>query len=258
MNQDWSPERYDAFATARQRPTADLIAGVPETTTDHITDLGCGSGLSTLLLAQRWPQAQISGVDRSPAMLAQAKERVPAARFVEADIAAYTSERAQDLIVANASLHWLDHHSSLMPRLVQNLRSGGTFAVQMPDNLDQPSHTLMDDVAREAAFASALRKIPGRRAPLSDPETYYDILAPHCRCVDIFSITYRHRLKGAEAIADFFATTGLKPYLDPLDAPLRESFLRQYEARLRAAYPQRVDGSVLLSLPRLFIIAIRS
>lgn len=258
MSQDWSPESYDVFAAARQRPVADLIAAIPPTAVNHITDLGCGSGLSTVLLSQRWPQARITGVDRSPAMLAQAQERVPTASFLEGDIAAHASDGPQDLIVANASLHWLDDHDALMPRLIQNLRSGGVLAVQMPDNLDQPSHRLMDCVAREAAFEHVLQEVPGRRAALEDAGAYYDILAPYCRSVDIFSIYYRHRLKRAEEIAEFFATTGLKPYLDVLDSPLRESFLTQYEARLRAAYPQRVDGSVLLTLPRLFIIAARS
>jgi trans-aconitate 2-methyltransferase len=254
---DWDPASYDAFATARQRPAADLLAAIPAITVNSIIDLGCGSGLSAELLAARWPDAGILGIDRSQAMLDQAAARLPGGHFVLGDIGDLRIETRQDLMFANASLHWLDDHHALLPRLLREVRSGGVLAVQMPDNLREPSHCLMEETAREPEFQAALSAIPGRREALLKPEEYYDILAPHCEAVDIFTIHYRHRLESAAAIADFFATTGLKPYLDCLNKPLRGRFLARYREGLREAYPPRVDGQVLLTLPRLFIIATR-
>ena len=43
----------------------------------------------------------------------------------------------------SASLHWLDGHRQLLPRLFSELRPGDVLALQMPGNLREPSHVLM-------------------------------------------------------------------------------------------------------------------
>ena len=59
----------------------------------------------------------------------------------------------------------------------------------------------------------------------------------------------------AAAIADWVSATGLRPFLDPLDAEERAGFLAAYERAIEDGYPTRSDGQRLLAFPRVFIVA---
>ena len=67
---NWDPNQYLAFADLRLRPALDLLGRVPVAAPGTVVDLGCGAGNVTRVLAERWPGAQITGIDGSPEMLA--------------------------------------------------------------------------------------------------------------------------------------------------------------------------------------------
>ena len=126
---DWNPSLYLHFAAERSRPAVELLARVPLENIEYIADLGCGPGNITALLHQRWPAARITGIDSSPAMIAEARSALPDCLFVEADIRNWQPEQALDLIFANASLQWLPDHYELFPHLVSLLNSHGVLAI---------------------------------------------------------------------------------------------------------------------------------
>ncbi|WOJ95289.1 trans-aconitate 2-methyltransferase [Congregibacter variabilis] len=255
---DWNAQQYDNFATPRQQAAHDLIAAVPERPMNAISDLGCGSGLSTQLLADRWPGTTITGIDQSPDMLKAAAIRVPLGVFRQGNISNFAAHEPQDLIFANASLHWLADHRILFPMLAKQLAPQGILAVQMPNNLEEASHRLMAEVASRAPFAEHLNELSTERGALLSPKEYYDCLVPSCETIRIWETHYHHVLDGPADILHWFSSTGLKPYLDILPAGKREDFARQYVKELSHHYPLQSDGKVLLRLPRLFIVASRS
>ena len=144
---DWNPALYSRFEDERTRPAAELLARVPLDAPRNVVDLGCGPGNSTELLVARFPMARIVGTDSSQAMLATARQRLPQLSFEQGDIAEWSPAEPVDLAYANASLQWVSDHQRLLPRLLSALAPGGVLAVQMPDNLDEPSHRLMRETA---------------------------------------------------------------------------------------------------------------
>ena len=89
-------------------------------------------------------------------------------------------------------------------------------------------------------------------------EAYYDMLAPICGEVDIWSTVYLHVLEGDDPIVEWMKGTGLRPFLQALATEAeREDFLKAYGARLRTLFPERPDGTTLFPFPRLFIVARR-
>lgn len=252
---DWSAAQYLRFEDERTRPARDLLAAVPLAQTRKVVDLGCGPGNSTALLVERFPGAEVSGVDSSPAMLEEARRRLPGHAFTRADLASWRPEPGTDLLFANAVFQWVPDHPTVLRRLLEGLAPGGVLAVQMPDNTGEPSHALMEESA--AALGLGARLAGAARPPLPPIPAYYDLLAPLCARLDLWRTTYNHPLAGPAAIAAWFGSTGLRPYLDPLGAEERTRFLAAYQARLAEAYPRQRDGRVLLRFPRLFIVALR-
>ena len=255
---EWNAARYLRFAAERTRPAADLLARVPLTRAGSIVDLGCGPGNSTALLAERFPGARLVGVDSAPDMLAAARTALPEARFVEADLCGFAPETPPDLVFANAVLQWLPDHATLLPRLARGLAPGGCLAVQMPDNLDEPSHRLMRETAADGPWAGAIGEAGAVRTRIAPVGDYHDWLVGAGCTVDAWATTYHHPLADATAIVAWLRETGLRPFLAPLAPALRSGFLAAYERALAAAYPRRADGCVLLAFPRLFLVARRT
>jgi trans-aconitate 2-methyltransferase len=127
----------------------------------------------------------------------------------------------------------------------------------MPDNLDEPSHRLMRETALAGPWAETLSAAAGARTPIGSAADYYRLLAPHCSTVGVWRTVYHHPLAGPDAIVEWVKGTGLRPFLEPLEAAQQAAFLAQYREAVAAAYPALAGGVVLLPFPRLFIVATR-
>lgn len=252
---DWSPMQYLKFADERTRAARDLLAQVPLAEARKVYDLGCGPGNSTALLIERFPKADIIGVDSSPNMLVEARKTYPKARFVEGDLSDWQPEEGADLLFANALFQWVPEHLKVLRRLLTALPQCGVLAVQMPDNLDEPSHAAMRETAASGPWASKIKQVG--RAQLAAPMVYYNALKPDAARVDIWHTNYNHPIDGAKGIVEWVKGTGLRPYIDPLDQSERRDFLAAYEARIAKAYPLADDGKALLRFPRLFILCVK-
>jgi trans-aconitate 2-methyltransferase len=253
---DWQAKQYVLFENERTRPVRDLLAAVPATDVRIAVDLGCGPGNSTATLAAHAPGAAVSGLDSSTDMIAAARQRLPQFQFDVSDIATWDAAGPYDLILANAVMQWVPDHERLFPSLVTKLAPGGSLAAQMPDNLDEPAHRLLREVAAHGPWAHKLEGV--ERTMRHSAGWYYGLLKPLCARVDVWRTVYHHPLAGgAEAVVEWFKGSSLRPFLARLDAAEQSAFLRRYRDEIAAAYPALDDGTVLLPFPRLFIVATR-
>jgi trans-aconitate 2-methyltransferase len=248
----WDPERYLTYADERGRPFADLLARVGAERPADVVDLGCGPGHLTRLLAQRWPDARVRGLDSSEAMVARAREDVADVEFAVADLRDWAAGDEQvDVLVSNATLQWVPGHLDLLPALVGHLRPGGWFALQVPANFAEPSHTLRDELAAQEPYAAHLRDVA---VPSShDPVDYLRVLQGAGCVVDAWETTYLHVLTGDDPVFTWVSGTGARPTLEALPDDLRPGFADELRRRLRAAYPDDGRG-VVLPFRRVFCV----
>ncbi len=251
----WSAQQYARFEDERTRPVRDLVAAIPRDDARTAVELGCGPGNSTEALAARYSKAAVRGLDSSADMIRAARERLPDIEFELADIADWRAQAPVDVILANASLQWLPDHARLYPHLVAQLSEGGCLAVQTPDNLAEPAHRIVREVAARGPWSGKLARVahPDRH----DAAWYYALLKPLCARVDVWRTTYFHPLRDHDAIVERIEGSALLPYLAPLDAEEREGYVAAYRRGIAAAYPSLPDGTALLPFPRLFLVATR-
>lgn len=250
----WNPEQYLKFSDHRLRPAVDLLARIPSQHPKVVYDLGCGPGNVTLLLKERWPDARVVGVDSSADMLRKARETTPSIEFVEGDIKTWSPEVAPDLIFSNATLHWLEDHHRLLPRLARSVNAGGVLAIQMPHNHNSPAQAAIRATAADGPWHDKLRNVQGI-LPVGSPADYYRILSPACRALDIWETEYLHILEGEDPVAEWHKGTALRPFLDALAEPERSQFFLAFSERVRKIYPKEADGRTLLPFLRIFIVA---
>src|SRR5579871_6412773 len=287
----WDAGQYLRFGGERARPFFDLMAQVGATSPRYVADLGCGPGNLTTALAERWPGATVTGVDNSAEMIAAARaltghgELGPAAglaagssgwdggrespvrgvtggsapgggianlSFEVGDVRDWRPRGPVDVLVCNAVLQWVPGHEELLLRWADLLAPDGWLAFQLPGNVDQPSHAIVEEMARSARWRALLADVKLNRQA-GDPADYVALLARPGFEVDAWETTYLHLLHGENPVLEWTKGTTLRPVLDALDAERAAAFVREYAERVAAEYHPNPFGT-LFPFRRVFTV----
>lgn len=133
---------YDQHANvqrmmAEQLATAlKVLEGARESTPIRsMLEIGCGTGIVTSELAEKWPTATITALDIAPGMLRVAEQRVRGSQqanrdinFIHGDVEKWSATAPPasfDLIVSGACFQWLQQPKQTLQHLRHLLRPGG-------------------------------------------------------------------------------------------------------------------------------------
>lgn len=258
----WNAKTYGQFLDLRTRPARDLLFAIPNSFAPKtVYDLGCGPGNSTILLKDRWPHAEVIGIDSSIDMLKEAKADYPHIHFIEGNIADFAPKQKVDCIFANASLQWLSHHDTLIPKLFGFLNPGGVLAIQMPNNFHSPSHqTTIHLLKNNHAWQHFLKAL--RYGALTKPfyhlPSYYDLFTKvDAKQTSFWETEYFQELENHQAIFDWVKGTGLRPVLSKMSDQEQADFAKAYVKAITDSYPLQANGKILLPFKRLFMIGFK-
>ena len=105
-----------------------------------IVDLGCGTGVFTRQLSERFPAAEVTGVDIAEGMIEWCKQQSSAEQYVCANALALPFEdNSVDLIFSNLTIQWVENLQDLFNELNRVLKPEGLllFTTLGPDTLNE-------------------------------------------------------------------------------------------------------------------------
>ena len=254
---EWNPSQYMQFGSERTRAAIDLCSRIELTQPRLIADLGCGPGNSTQILATRWPDSQLFGIDHSIQMIDSARKTSQKCEWILSDLSDWEPALEVDLVFSNAALQWLSDHDGLVNRLFGFVALGGALAFQVPSNTFPAVRTAIYEISTKSIWSDRLQS--ARNAfSTQPPEFYYDTLCNKATRLDVWETEYYHVLESTGSIVEWIARTGLQPFLAGLATNAeREEFLSELHKQTATIYPMRPDGKVLFPFRRTFVIAYR-
>jgi len=124
----WNAALYDDKHSFVWKLAAGVLELLEPKAGERILDLGCGTGHLTAKIAE--VGARVVGVDRSPEMIAQAREQYPAVRFEVMDARELALQETFDAVFSNATLHWVREPERVIRGIGKLLRPGGRFVAE--------------------------------------------------------------------------------------------------------------------------------
>jgi trans-aconitate 2-methyltransferase len=239
----WDPDAYLRWTRPRTRAVRDLLGSVDHPGPRLVVDLGCGPGNNTELIAERWPDAYVLGIDSSPRMIEAARSRQRPGRleFREGDLRGWVPDGTPDVVLASAVLQWLPDHLTLLPRMAGFLAPGGVLGFQMPGGI--PGSVM--GIALELAATEAWRDKLGdalESATVHAPADYLAVLGDAGLDAEAWETCYWFPLAGEGSLVEYAAGSVLRPALSRLSPGDADRFLAEYAGRQRAAQPARLIG----------------
>ncbi len=131
MPRDWDAAAYHRLSDAQEAMGREVLERLELRGDERVLDAGCGTGRVTAALLERLPRGEVVAVDGSPAMVAEARERLgPRVEAHVADLTELVLEARVDAILSTATFHWIADHDRLFERLFAALKPGGRLVAQ--------------------------------------------------------------------------------------------------------------------------------
>jgi trans-aconitate methyltransferase len=129
---DWDATTYHLVSEPQLQWGLRVLQRLELAGRESVADVGCGTGRLTAVLAARVPAGRVTGIDASPAMLAEARRQLQllGVPLVRASADRLPFSETFDVLFSNATFHWVVDHEALFASIFAALRPGGRLHAQ--------------------------------------------------------------------------------------------------------------------------------
>lgn len=248
----WNPDVYNTFKEERHQPFYDLIAHLHARPAMRIIDLGCGTGELTNIIAEKFAPARLVGIDSSAEMLQQAPQTAHISFSQIAIEEQLQLDEKWDVIVANASLQWVDNHPALFAQIISRLQPHGQLAVQMPSQKENLLNQLLYTLVHEPPYYEALKDVI-HHSPVLSLDQYTSLLfANGAKEVLVYQKVYPIIAQSTDRFYNFISGSALTPYITRLEGTMKTDFENTYRKRISDHF---TSAPMVYAFKRIFLVA---
>lgn len=125
---DWQAGLYDEKHSFVWKLSASLVELLAPCAGERILDLGCGTGQLTAQIAMAG--SEVVGMDQSPTMIEEARNRYPQLSFDLGDAHDFQYSVPFDAVFSNAVFHWIQEPEKAVQCVSQALNPDGRFVIE--------------------------------------------------------------------------------------------------------------------------------
>jgi trans-aconitate methyltransferase len=246
----WDSSLYDDRHSFVWKKAGDVLELLDPKPGERVLDLGCGTGHLTAEIANRG--AEVTGLDSSASMIAQARQNYPKLKFVLADAMSFDFEQAVDAVFSNAVLHWIKDAGCVIDRVARVLKPHGRFVFEMgAKGCVARVVTVIDSALREAGYTS---RNPWHFASAAEYSTLLEARGFEIEALWTIERWTKldHPDRGLREWLEMFAG----PWFEDVPAQARGPLVAAIEARLRNQLWR--DGAWWADYRRLRVVARRA
>ncbi|MCR8642051.1 malonyl-ACP O-methyltransferase BioC [Paenibacillus sp. N1-5-1-14] len=158
---------YDAHAVIQTKMAHQLLEGIGPLQEDvRVLEIGCGTGILTQLLIERYPHAQLTAIDIAADMVTATRARLgdnESVQFIVGDIEQINEHdhAPYDLIISSAVFQWLRAPLTTLTKLNNMLTDDGILvASTFGPQTFQEMHEIFNEVKLEMGLAQASHGLP--------------------------------------------------------------------------------------------------
>ena len=252
----WDAEKYDSTKAPQIDAGRELIAMAQVCDTDSILDIGCGTGKLTVELASLASKGFVVGIDPSEEMLEKARtvsKEVKNISLIQITAQLMDFNGRFDLAFSNSALQWIKEQEKVLDIVYNSLTEGGRIAFQLPaDNFCKEFF----NYTKNATTVLHYKKFfADWKSPWYFPtDEEYDDKLKHVgfKNINVFYKDYRLVFESINEVLDWWASAGLRPYLELLDEKAKEYFKYAFAMSFEN---NRTEKGIEFGFRRLFAFA---
>ncbi len=254
----WQANDYHDLSFAQKNAALPLLKRLEISLDEWVLDVGCGDGWITANIANIATAGKVLGIDLSPEMHAFAtkkfsKESYPNLEFKLTDGQNFVAKNTFDVVFSSFAMQWFERKNIFVKNCYISLKTHGRLCFTIPLSISPELQQSVDFVISTPELREYFRGF----APnwfFEDTETIRSIVADNgfqivhfASCIQEVSFPSRQILE--KYILLWF------PYLKPLPEHRQMECFAQIMDQYFKILPIQIDGSAILRIPRVDLIA---
>lgn len=238
----WDAHCYSKNSTPQYQAGLKFISSYKFKGNEKVLSIGCGPGAIEAVIVDLVPQGQVTGIDSSSSMIAEANAKHDKAnlKFFLMDAQEISFPQKFDLIISTFCLHWVTNKALAFRKIAEHLAENGAVLLIMSlPNLGTAA--IREKLIHQTEWREYFKDYDDPRKALFD--TAYEKYAKSANLANIHyeTIIITERFSNVEALGSFLKNIMALERL-PTDA-LRDRFIKQLVNKYCEKHPVAEDGS---------------